>query len=292
MKFLKILGIIGLLLFCSCSDDDEYAKTMLWKIEGNGLEQASYLFGTLHLTCDATLKKKVERAIEASEILMLELHPDEIWPPEEDYEYVEVEPSLPDGKTLHDYLTDEQYRTIRTYLIQLGDVDIDDYQTTHPIYLSLYRVPPELNCPLLDSFERALTDYAFDSNLEYGGLETLQFQAELLAERPVELHIKYLLKEARSGKPASNDWMRLIQIHYKNENLNGIKRIALSDKYTKTWRDNPRILDARNLNWIPKIDSLVQKKPAFFGVGAAHLVGDNGLIRLLEAKGYTLTPVF
>ena len=128
--------------------------------------------------------------------------------------------------------------------------------------------------------------------MDFGGLETLAFQTELLQNTPVEPHIRYLLREAKSEKPASNNAIRLIQIHYKNEDLNGIQRVTLSDKYTKTWRSNPQILDQRNLNWIPKMDSMVHARPTFFGVGAAHLVGSNGLIRLMEAQGYTMTPVF
>ena len=36
-------------------------NSTLWKIEGNGLEKASYLFGTIHITCDATIEDDVKK---------------------------------------------------------------------------------------------------------------------------------------------------------------------------------------------------------------------------------------
>jgi hypothetical protein len=50
-----------------------------------------------------------------------------------------------------------------------------------------------------------------------------------------------------------------------------------------------RLLVERNRNWIPKIEALFARpRPAFVVVGAAHLVGPDGLIALLRAKGYTV----
>jgi uncharacterized protein YbaP (TraB family) len=45
----------------------------------------------------------------------------------------------------------------------------------------------------------------------------------------------------------------------------------------------------RNQSWIPKIDAMLQgTDDALVVVGAAHLVGKNGVVELLKAKGYTV----
>jgi uncharacterized protein YbaP (TraB family) len=50
-----------------------------------------------------------------------------------------------------------------------------------------------------------------------------------------------------------------------------------------------RLLAGRNRNWMPKIDALLLRKGhALIVVGAAHLVGADGLIAMLKAKGYTV----
>ena len=47
-----------------------------------------------------------------------------------------------------------------------------------------------------------------------------------------------------------------------------------------------RLLVERNRNWLPQIEALFARpRPAFVVVGAAHLVGPDGLIAMLKAKG-------
>jgi uncharacterized protein YbaP (TraB family) len=36
---------------------------------------------------------------------------------------------------------------------------------------------------------------------------------------------------------------------------------------------------------------MMKKESAFFAVGGAHLMGENGIIQLLRSKGYTVKPV-
>lgn len=49
------------------------------------------------------------------------------------------------------------------------------------------------------------------------------------------------------------------------------------------------LLTSRNRNWIPKLDILITgNDDALVVVGAGHLVGKDGVIELLRAKGYTI----
>ncbi len=48
-----------------------------------------------------------------------------------------------------------------------------------------------------------------------------------------------------------------------------------------------RLLVDRNKDWLPKIEALFARKGrTFVVVGAAHLVGSDGLLAMLKAKGY------
>jgi uncharacterized protein len=50
-----------------------------------------------------------------------------------------------------------------------------------------------------------------------------------------------------------------------------------------------RLLVERNKNWLPKLEALfARKSAAFVVVGAAHLVGPDGLVAMLKAKGYAV----
>ena len=48
-----------------------------------------------------------------------------------------------------------------------------------------------------------------------------------------------------------------------------------------------RLLDERNMKWIPKIKAEFNSgKPTSIVVGAGHMLGPNGLLALLERNGY------
>ena len=59
-------------------------------------------------------------------------------------------------------------------------------------------------------------------------------------------------------------------------------------------KDSPpiykRMVTDRNRNWLPKIESLARgNKNAIVIVGAAHLVGKDGVVEMLKAKGWKVT---
>jgi len=52
------------------------------------------------------------------------------------------------------------------------------------------------------------------------------------------------------------------------------------------------LLVDRNHNWLPKIESYIQnKKTTFIVVGAAHLVGPDGIVKLLRSRGYKVKKI-
>jgi hypothetical protein len=54
---------------------------------------------------------------------------------------------------------------------------------------------------------------------------------------------------------------------------------------------NELLLLSRNRSWIAPMGAQMQKESTFFAVGAGHLGGPEGVIALLKAQGYTLTPI-
>jgi uncharacterized protein YbaP (TraB family) len=67
-----------------------------------------------------------------------------------------------------------------------------------------------------------------------------------------------------------------------------VERIVLQDM-KKEPAIYQRLLVARNRNWLPQLEALFNRSGrAFVVVGAAHLIGPDGLIAMLQAKGYVL----
>jgi uncharacterized protein YbaP (TraB family) len=50
-----------------------------------------------------------------------------------------------------------------------------------------------------------------------------------------------------------------------------------------------RLLDYRNLRWIPKIEAMIKSGvPTSIVVGTGHFCGTNSVIDLLQKKGYKI----
>ena len=71
----KITFLLAALLITSSSlFAQKLENSTLWKITGNELEEASYLFGTIHITCDATLSEQVKNALNQTSQLLSLIH--------------------------------------------------------------------------------------------------------------------------------------------------------------------------------------------------------------------------
>ncbi len=60
---------------------------------------------------------------------------------------------------------------------------------------------------------------------------------------------------------------------------------AMLDETQKT------LIDARNRAWIPVIESAAAEGPVVAAFGALHLPGPSGVLALLQANGWTITPI-
>jgi uncharacterized protein YbaP (TraB family) len=47
----------------------------------------------------------------------------------------------------------------------------------------------------------------------------------------------------------------------------------------------------RNESWIPQLEKILETDRVFIAVGADHLTGPRGVVKLLAARGYKLTRI-
>ena len=119
------------------------------------------------------------------------------------------------------------------------------------------------------------------------GLETAEYQISRFDEMSMPEQEK-LLTETVKDLDTELTSVGTLADAWKNGDQAAVERIVLKDL-----KQDPlmyqRLLVERNNNWLPKIEALfVRPSPAFVVVGAAHLVGPDGLLAKLRAKGYTI----
>jgi uncharacterized protein YbaP (TraB family) len=77
---------------------------------------------------------------------------------------------------------------------------------------------------------------------------------------------------------------------FKNENVQSLYSLFKDERFMNA-RQEKAMLANRNQNWVKIMPDMMKKESSLFAVGGSHLMGENGIIPLLQAKGYTVKPV-
>jgi uncharacterized protein len=260
-------------------------KSLMWELTGNGLTQPSYLFGTIHINCKNRLKfsaKRQESFAKAQQIY-LELDFDDPTLQKQ----IGQNTQMPPGKNLQKLLTPKQYKQARKYFADKLKLPLDFFSTTRPFILTSIATPSGLKCPV-DSWEEVIVKMAKQKKLEVRGLESVKDQFAVFDTISLKEEAAMLMEVINNPTKNKQEFLKLIAA-YNNEDLNLLEKITKADPKAKKF--NTSLLDDRNRKWIPIIAREAKSKPTFFGFGAAHLVGSEGVITLLQKAGYTVKPI-
>jgi len=282
-----ILKIIAAAILIGCSASAQNQKSLLWKITGNGLSAPSYLYGTVHVTCDATLEKPTFDAIANTAQLYLELDMDD---PTMQMTMMQGM-MMKDGQTMKSMMSEADYKMVDAYFTEKLGMGIAMFNTMKPVMVSMLILPSLIDCPM-QSVEQELMKVTAAQKKEVLGLETVEEQMAVFDAIPYQVQVDELVKSVRNNFVNDKKELEKMYTTYKAKDIDAMQKMTAEseNKITSEYQDD--MLNNRNANWIPKIESIAKKKPTFFGVGAAHLGGGNGVIALLRKKGYKVEAVF
>ena len=281
-KILLLCTLFCLSTLSSLAQDTPH--TLLWKVEGKDI-QPSYVFGTLHLLpqSDFLLKKKVENAFMETDLLVLELDMDDPGLQAETMKHA----SMKDGKTLKDVFSEDEYNAIDAELQSAMGVGLQMFNSFKPFVISAFFVA-KLVGEQPASFEAALVGMAQAQGNPVEGLETVAGQMALFDRFPYEDQADDIVDMIEDMEGTKQIYRNMVDL-YKEENLDGLS--AMMDEYFDGPNERDILLIERNKQWIPIMEEKATKQSTFFGVGAGHLGGEEGVLDLLKQAGYTVTPV-
>jgi len=123
------------------------------------------------------------------------------------------------------------------------------------------------------------------------GLETVEMQIKMLFGTPLELQAHELVDFCLKDKDIV-DFSDKLCAAYHAHDLAAIEKLTVDDEDEELQEKMERLAYKRNRQWMDKITMTLPVQSVLVGVGAAHLVGEQGLIKLLRDRGYTVEPVF
>jgi len=284
---MKKILFTALSLFAAFAGSAQKLDTgLLWKISGNGLTKPSYLYGTMHITCNATLDKNILAALDNTSQLYLELDMDD---PSLQTEMMGGM-MMKDGVTMKSLTTPENYAVVNKFLQENAGMSADMLGTFKPFMISALLYPKMLDCEM-QSYEQELIKVAKAQNEEILGLETVSEQMAVFDVIPYKEQMDELVKSAKDNLVKDKKEIADMIAVYNKKDLNALLEFMDKSENKMMASHNDVLLVNRNKNWIPKIEAIAKAQPTFFGVGAAHLAGDDGIIKLLRKKGYKVEAV-
>ncbi len=257
---------------------------LLYRISGKDLKQDSYLFGTIHIMPkdNFQMPPQVMDAIRTSATIAMEI--DMNISLSDQIELIKLS-TLPEGKTLKDFMTDTAYGKLKSYCIDSvgwNEAKFNRFSILKPIFFSSLVLQEKMGKQ--KSFEEEFKKIGKKQGKRLMGLETMKYQMETMDRISIENQVKYL--DSLSSMAEFNELFAL----YQKEDINELH--AYISRETASIPDfNHWFLDVRNTNWIPVIEKQIAAEQTFIAVGAGHLGGPKGVIELLRNQGYTVSGI-
>lgn len=274
-------------LFIGVALGQKSENSLLWKISGNGLKEPSYLFGTIHITCDATLADKVKTALDKTQQLCLELDMDD---PTMQVEMMNSM-MMQNGVTMKSLAKPDDFKAVDAFLTANVGFSAEMLNTVKPFMVTAMLYPKMLNCDM-QSVEAELIKIAKAQNEEVIGLETVGEQLAIFDAIPYQEQMNELVITAKDNMQRDKAELAEMMTLYKSENVEAMISFTEKSPNAMTSKYSDVLLKKRNQNWISRMTTIATNKPTFFGVGAAHLGGKDGVIALLHKAGFTVEAVY
>jgi len=291
---IALLGLIAVLILVV----DLYAKeNFIWEIENN--EVKLYLLGSIHLMKDEMypLDPRIEEAFLESDILVVEADPANI--DQDKVNQMIAEKGLyPEGKSLATELAPKLYMQVDSVFAEFN-VPVSRIEKYRPWLVCL-------NIGLLSlnklGYKKELgIDVHFitsakERQMEILELESADIQIEVLSSFPKEHqvdYLEYILKNTESIEETINAMIKTWQNGdvEKMEKNTKQRMLEKADELTGVKEYYTNLFPQRDAEIFRKLDNYLkgsEDKTYFVIVGAGHLVGDDGLLKMMEDKGYKL----
>lgn len=259
-------------------------KHMLFKVRGpNGA--TVYLLGSVHLLTPEAgkLPAEVDSAFSRAKIVAFETSIDSVQAHAPEFF---AKARYANGATLRSSLTPASVPKVDSIVRSYG-LTLDVVNQFKPWFVALalsQAVMQKAGFAPQFGVDIQINEKAKAAKKRIIGLEGLDVQLNMF-DRFSNADQERMILTAKSPEGAAKE-LEQIKTAWLNGDSEGLEAVY-RDSQDETPDMHAILVDDRNVNWLPRIDELVNgKDDALVVVGAAHLIGKKGLLELLRAKGY------
>lgn len=290
----------------SCNNEN----SLLWKISGNGLQYDSYLLGTMHSVGQTFLdsiegfRKAFSTAKQIAvecDLFALDSIRSTSKPTLGSYVFMSADTTY---AMLYNH---NDFRFVDSILMRYNQ----EYFKYKPLFWSnmLTSTLVSSNLPsLLNGMDRFILLLGYQNNKKIYFMETLEDIGQkwtlydslgYTMDLPNQAkYLQYTLKYPDSIR----SFLDTMEVSYRKQELNRLsmnylcKQLSLENEsdFILNYQKEAELslVVTRNEEWMKILIPMINKGSSLIAVGVLHLIGDNGLIALLERLGYIVEPIY
>jgi uncharacterized protein len=258
-------------------------KTLLWQIETGANVPPSYVFGTMHVRDQRAFKYKelVESKILECDAFAAEINLEEV-----DHLLMAESMDLPEDQLLSDILKPKIYAKVDKIFNKLVGVSLTHFPKSQPFLILNILTERLLSTDMPLSLDATLHEFAVQNEKIALGIESFEEQIEILSKISIDFQIKSLSWMAKNFKQFRKQLFKMTA-DYETSDVQKIFKSA--KKSTKGLRKV--LLYDRNKIMAQRIATMAKEQSIFVAIGAGHLGGQKGVLRLLKKEGLKTRPI-
>jgi uncharacterized protein YbaP (TraB family) len=265
------------------------ADSSVWQIQSE--DHTIYIGGTVHLlrATDYPLPEEYAQAYAASSNIIFETDLNSMNDLAVQAKLMQ-RLSYGDDESLKTVLSDEAYSALEAYVrnISVPLVMLEKFKPG--MVVSLLQVMEFQRIGFtpqgVDAYFNTL---AIGDGKPLGQLETIDAQIGFLASMGEGNESEFILMSLKDLEDTVDVMDDMIEAWRTGDN-DALSELFVADMLEQAPEIYDSLLKQRNLNWLPQLEGMLESPEIeFVLVGAAHLVGPDGLLAILQAKGFQVS---
>ncbi|KQY87952.1 polysaccharide biosynthesis protein GumN [Paenibacillus sp. Root52] len=280
-------------LLVSKGGDTETVQTggrgFMWEVEKNG--NTVYLVGSMHIADESfyPLRPEFEEAFAEADYLGVEVDIGKAVGEEQQKMILDLG-TYQDGTTLKDHISSETYASLGK-LLKENDIEPNAFDTFKPwvVEITLGGLKSvDGGYEASEGVDLYFIQKAVQRQLPVIELESIESQLGMFNNFSKELQ-EETLKSTIDNFDVLDTSVNQMAEMWKTGNEEQL--LELTNSFSGNEEYNKAMLVDRNIDMADKIDGYLKNgkgEEYFIVVGAAHYLGEHGIVKLLEDKGYTV----
>jgi len=266
-------------------------KPLLWKV--SDADNSIYLLGSFHLlkASDYPLAASTYAALEDAERVVFELSPAEMNDPALGQK-MGAAATRTDGKTLQQSLPEATWKDLAAYTAKRS-IPIANFQPFEAWFISLMVSVTEMQALGLNpelGLDKHFAQRAVAAGKPVMGLETGDQQIALFDGMDEKEQLQALQDTLSEVGNIESEITKMHDLWRSGDGdaLFAATGVEMKAEYPALYQ---RINVERNQAWLPRLSGMLDDSASddtLVVVGALHLLGDDGVVAMLKAKGYTV----